>query len=69
MAANLGKLKTELREAEDNLVKALAGSSLGTFQPPDGITSANFLSEIDNRNHCTVFFNLASAQVKFYYTL
>jgi len=25
MAANLGKLKIELREAEDNLVKALAG--------------------------------------------
>ncbi|KAH0680791.1 hypothetical protein KY290_022982 [Solanum tuberosum] len=24
------------------------GSSLGTFQPPDGITSAIFLSEIDN---------------------
>ncbi|KAG5592060.1 hypothetical protein H5410_042574 [Solanum commersonii] len=82
MAANLGKLKIELREAEDNLVKALAdintppkneegiidlkiptlscqmkehgmsldnpGSSLGTFQPPDGITSTIFLSEIDN---------------------
>lgn len=28
MAAKLGKLKTELREAEDNLVKALAGISV-----------------------------------------
>ncbi|KAG5584299.1 hypothetical protein H5410_044733 [Solanum commersonii] len=37
MAADLGKLKTELREAEDNLVKALAENQLSRLRKVLGL--------------------------------